>query len=254
MGMKGIITAVLLAGVLSLTGFGVLPAAAEPFFDLYTGKSFTLSGDITIRQPTLGNDVTVKDISFDDKSFESPLWYGLRAGYYFEEHPWLGMGIEFFHFKMIADTLDSRPVTGLRNGTRVDTTTRVDSVIQQFQITHGVNYLTFDALFRYPLLEDRERFRHGRIQLYAGLGVGPVITHAENTVDTIKNEEAYEVGGAGIQVFVGVRALLFKHFGLLLEYKFSHSDLEVSVARGTGEVEESTHHLIAGITIPLPSF
>lgn len=242
------------AVVFLLAAWVAPPAAAEPLLDLYTGKAFTLGSDIRIKQPTLGNDFSFRDVSFEDKSFETPPWYGLRVGYYFEKYPWLGAAIEFFHFKMIADTAESRRVTGTRSGAGVDTTTRVDSIIQQFQVTHGVNYLTLDALIRYPLLEEDERFRHGRAQLYAGLGVGPVVVHPENRVDNVKNDEGYEVGGAGIQAFVGARVLMFKHFGLFVEYKFSHSDLEVGLATGVGVVEENTHHLVGGVTISFPSF
>jgi hypothetical protein len=135
----------------------------------------------------------------------------------------------------------------------MDTTARVDSVVQQFQITHGVNYLTLDILFRYSLLPDGERFRHGRVQLYGGVGLGPVITHAENRIDQVKNDEAYEVAGAGVQAFIGARALLFKYFGVFAEYKFTHSRLEVGAAGGDGRVTENTHHLAWGVTIPLPS-
>lgn len=60
--------------------------------------------------------------------------------------------------------------------------------------------------------------------------------------------------GAGIQAFVGARTLLFKHFGLFAEYKFTHSHLEVEVTRGHGGLGENTHYLVGGITIPLSSF
>ena len=60
--------------------------------------------------------------------------------------------------------------------------------------------------------------------------------------------------GAGIQALVGARTLLFKHFGLFGEYKFTHSRLEVVVTRGHGGLGENTHHLVGGIMIPLPSF
>ena len=253
--VRGTVTGMMLPALFfSLVMWMVLPAAAEPFLDLYTGKSFTHSSDITIKQPTPRNDYTFKDVSFDDESFETPPWYGLRAGYYFESYPWLGTAIEFFHFRMFADTSENKRLVGTRGGTVVDTTARVNSIIQQFQITHGVNYLTLDALIRYPLLEEEERFRHGRAQLYAGLGVGPVIAHTENVVDTVRNDEGYEIRGGGIQTFVAARALLFKYFGLFAEYKFTHSGLEIGVAAGIGRVEENTHHLVGGVTIPLPFF
>jgi hypothetical protein len=59
---------------------------------------------------------------------------------------------------------------------------------------------------------------------------------------------------AGMQAFVGARTLSFKHFGLFTEYRFTHSRLEIEVTRGHGGLGENTHHLIWGITIPLPSF
>ena len=34
----------------------------------------------------------------------------------------------------------------------------MDAVVQQFQISHGVNYLMLDGLVRYPLLKDPEPF------------------------------------------------------------------------------------------------
>ncbi len=246
--MRGSTAAILLATVAYAS-----PAVAEPFFDLYTGKSFTANSDVRVTQDALGNDYVFHDVSFDDKSFSAPPWYGLRAGYFFETYPWLGVALEFFHFKMIADTAETKPLTGTRNGAPVDTTARMDSVVQQFQITHGVNYLALDGLVRYPFLEDPDEFPRGRVQLYGGVGVGPVIAHAENRIDDVRNDEGYEVAGAGLQLFVGVRALLTKYFGVFAEYKFTHSDLGVGVASGEGRVDENTHHLVGGITIHFPS-
>jgi hypothetical protein len=229
-------------------------ARAEPFFDLYTGKSISRDSDVHVNQPSLGNDFTVHDVAFTDKSFSDPPWYGLRAGYFFDTQPWLGIGLEYFHFKMIGDTADSKPITGTRGGGPIATATRVDSIVQQFQITHGVNYLVIDGFLRYPLLKDPERFPQGRVHLYGGIGLGPVIAHAENRVEGVRNDEGYEVAGAGFQFFVGVRALVWKYVGLFAEYKFTHANLNVGVARGDADVDENTHHLVGGITVRLPPY
>lgn len=240
-------------GILLMVSVWFSPrASAEPFFDLYTGKSFTRNGDVRIQQGAIGNDFTFRDVSFDDESFKTPPWYGLRAGYFFERYPWLGGAIELFHFKVLAETAESKPLQGTHNGAVVDTTARVDSIVQQFQISHGVNYLAFDVLVRHSLLQDPDRFPKGRVQLYGGVGVGPVIAHAENRIDNVRNDERYEVAGVGIQALVGVRALLFKYFGVFAEYKFTHSSLTVGVASGDAHLDENTHHLIGGITIPFP--
>jgi hypothetical protein len=60
--------------------------------------------------------------------------------------------------------------------------------------------------------------------------------------------------GAGVQAFVGARTLLFKHFGLVAEYKFTHSSLDVGIDSGWADISENTHHLVGGITIPPSSF
>lgn len=243
-----------LLSILSVVVSSAAPAAAEPFFDAFTGKSFTANSDVGIKQGGSGNDFVVHDVSFDDKSFSDPPYYGLRAGYFFESLPWLGVGLEFFHFKVFADTTETKAVTGTRQGAPIDTVTRVDSIVQQFDISHGVNYLLVDGLVRYPLVKDPEQFPGGRVHLYGGLGVGPVIAHAENRVDGVGNDQGYEVAGAGLQVFVGVRVLLTRYFGLFAEYKFTHSDLTVGVAGGEGSMTDNTHHLVGGITLRLPSF
>ncbi len=241
-------TTILLAGMVWM----VSPASAEFFVDAYTGRNFTNDADVKIKQSGLGNDFTVEELSFDDESFGDYPYYGMRFGYFFKKYPWFGTAIEFFHFKIVGEVDETKRITGTRGGAPINTKTRVNTVVQQFDITHGVNYVMFDALFRYSLFKDPERFPHGRLQLYGGFGVGPVITHAENEVEGIENDGEFELGGPGVQAFVGARTLLFKYFGVFAEYKFSHSDLEVDVPGGDAELDENSHHIVGGITIPLP--
>lgn len=240
--------------VVCLVISSVSPAGAEGFLDLYVGKSFTQPADVRVRQPSFQSDFTVEDVSFDDKSFDSPLYYGARAGYFFESLPWLGLAAEFFHFKMYGDTRDSRRVDGVVAGAPVRGEVPVRTHVQRFDISHGVNYMMVDALFRYTLLDDPQQSPPGRIQLYAGLGVGPVLTHAENRVAHVKGNAGYEIAGVGAQAFAGVRALVWRVIGVFAEYKVTHSSLNVGVASGRGRVDETSHHLIGGLTFHLPSF
>ena len=244
--VQGLIAMILLAAA--------SPAAAEPFLDLYTGKSSTLNSDIRIHQSSQGNDFTVQDASYSDDSFTTPPYYGIRAGYFFEQYPWLGLAIDFFHFKMIANTNETKRFTGTVGGASIDGQQPMHSIVESFEISHGVNYVTATALARYSLLEDPERFPKGRIQLYSGVGLGPIITHAENRVQNILYDDPYRVAGLGVQAFAGVRTLLFKHVGLFAEYRFTHSSLEVSVFSGRANVDENTHHIVGGITFTIPSF
>jgi hypothetical protein len=85
-----------------------------------------------------------------------------------------------------------------------------------------------------------------------GVGGGPVVVHAENRIDGVRNDEHYDLGGGGVQSFAGARVALWKHLGLFAEYKFTYSRLDVDVAGGRGRVDEATHHVVGGLTIRLP--
>jgi lipid A oxidase len=241
--------------VLSLV-FGLfVPRAAHPeiFVDAFTGKSFTQRSDLNVRQAALGSDFTVDDVGFDDKSFELPPYYGFRAGYYLESHPWLGFGLEFFHFKILADVHESRHLAGLHQGTVVDSVVPMDSVVQRFDVSHGVNYIMANGYLRHGFLAEQERFPHGRIQMYGGGGVGPVIGHPENQIDGVENKQEYELAGPGGQLFVGAKLLVCRFGGLFAEYKYTLSHLDVHVHRGTANLDERSHHVVFGLTTALPA-
>lgn len=234
---------------------GVWPSSAHAEFvlDLFTGTSDTSNADVEIKQPAAGNSFTVRELTLDDKSFEDPPYYGARVAYFLERLPWLGLGVEFFHFKVFAETEETRQITGTVGGAPINATAPVNSVVQRFNVSHGVNYLMFDVIARYGLFRDVETYPHGRLQVYVGGGVGPVITHAETRIQGVAAEPGYEVGGIGGQGFAGVRFMLFRYVGLFVEGKVTHSSLTVGVARG-GEAsfEETTLHIVGGITIAFP--
>jgi hypothetical protein len=66
--LRALLGVALLAAVAS-------PAGAEGFIDLYVGKSFTQPSDLKIRQPSLQSDFSFAGVSFEDRSFEAPLYY-----------------------------------------------------------------------------------------------------------------------------------------------------------------------------------
>lgn len=229
------------------------PLSAEPLIDLYFGQQFTDSSAIRFKQFSLRNDFTFHDVPLDSQSFVSPFYWGVRGTYYFERVPWLGVGVEYIHMKVFADTSDVRQLTGIRAGVPVDTGVPMNTVVQGFSISHGLNYVLFNGYLRHGFYKDPVRFPAGRVQPYGGIGAGPVIVHPENSVDHLDNGGGYDVGGAGGQVCLGVRFLLLQYFGVFAEYKFTFSSLEVDVAHGSAELDERSHHLIGGLTVSLPS-
>jgi hypothetical protein len=224
--------------------------AAEWFVEAYLGKSFTHDTDLKINQPANATGYTVHDLSFDDESFRSPFYYGTRAGHFFRRIPWLGVSFDFFHFKMMADTGESKHFTGMHNGAPINTVQPVDTLIQNFNISHGVNYLTLNAILRKGFFTDGERFPNGRLQAYVGVGPGLVIAHPENQVEGVGNHQQYELAGVGVHTFAGVKWLLFKYLGVFGEYKFTHSHLKVDLGVGDAKLGETSHHTVLGITVP----
>ena len=83
----------------------------------------------------------------------------------------------FFHFKIIGQTEETRRLTGVHGGAPIDANVPVDTVVQHFDVTHGVNYLMLNGHLRHSFFPDGEAYPHGRVQLYGGGGLGPVIGH-----------------------------------------------------------------------------
>lgn len=231
---------------------GIAPriSEAEWIFEGYLGNSSTQNNDLRISQPAIGSRFSVKNVSFDDESFTSPVYYGARLGYFFSSWPWLGASFDFFHFKMIVETDESKRFVGTRNGAPIDIVQPVDTVVQGFAISHGVNYLTLNAIVRKGFFAEPERFPQGRLQGYAGVGPGVIVAHPENRIEGLKNKQAYEFGGVGVHAFLGARWMFFKHLGLFAEYKFTHSDLDVNLKVGNAKVNETTHHAVFGFSVP----
>jgi hypothetical protein len=223
---------------------------AEWFADFYLGKSFTLDSDLKIDQST--SHYTVKDLSFDDESFHPPPFYGARAGHFFGFLPWLGVAFDYFHFKMLADTDDSKRFVGTHHHAPIDAVRPVKTIVQDFNISHGVNYFTLNAVVRQGFFPEPERFPHGQLQGYLGVGPALIVAHPENEVDGVSNHQRYQYGGIGVHAFAGVKWLIFKYLGVFTEYKLTHSRLKVDLADGHAKVGETTHHIVFGVTVPIP--
>ncbi|HEV8583637.1 MAG TPA: hypothetical protein VGT02_01590, partial [Methylomirabilota bacterium] len=82
------------AALVALAGLVVTaqPAAAEWFADVYAGASFTEKADVRV------NDRAVGIATYRDLDFDTGLAYGLRFGKYFDGAPFIGIGLDGFHF------------------------------------------------------------------------------------------------------------------------------------------------------------
>jgi lipid A oxidase len=225
---------------------GAASARAEWVVSAFTGSAMTENTDVKLRQP--GTDLTFHDASFEGRDFESPFYYGGRVSYFLErEQSSFGFGAEFFHAKAYLNSGDTVHVTGTRGGLSVDDQEPISNSIQQFNNSHGLNYLTADAMYRW-VFSNRDKSFIGRLQPYLGAGIGVVIPHVESDVGGLSFQE-YQVHGPGVVAFGGLNFDITKHFSIFAEYKFSYSDLDEPIPGGSISYTPLTHNLIGGFSI-----
>ncbi len=120
----------------------------------YLGAARTARSSLTITQPALGNSLTFADVQFQSRSFDPPLYYGLRGGYFFPRLPFLGVEAEFIHLKVFSNPQQRVQVRGVQQGTPINRERLLGEIVQQYSISHGVNLLLFNVAVRRGVLRD----------------------------------------------------------------------------------------------------
>ncbi len=236
--------ALLLCGVFAACG---ATARAEIDFSLFTGMAFTQNNDVRV-QKNDGTDLTFHDVSFKGRDFESPPYYGGRLLWFRDQYSHWGFGGEYFHAKLYANTSQNYLVTGDHAGVAVNNVQPMDRIVQTFSISHGLNLVLGDIVYRWLPGNPGKDFL-GRFQPYIGLGLGAAIPHVESRVDNSFHQN-YQLRGPGLEAFAGVRFHLIEHLALMFEYKFTYAALEnMSIPKGSIEMDPLTHHLVAGLSV-----
>ncbi len=223
---------------------------AETTFSLYGGSSWTLNSDIHVQQPAMGTDASFHNVNWDSKPFSAPPYYGARVNYFFERWPNWGLGLDFTHDKVYAQTNQVVQVSGTINGVAVNQSVPMNTYVQQFQITHGVNTIALDVTYRWTGNFASDTFPNGRLQPYFGGGPTYYIIHPENSINNMQNHEIYKESGFGYQVMGGVQYWVLRHVGLFVETKFNSGRAHVNTAEnGTATTDLDTFQLIGGISV-----
>ena len=212
----------------------------------YIGGALTRKSDLTLRQPSLGTNLRFSDISYRGESFQSPLYYGVRGGYTFLPH-WAAE-IEFMHLEVFANVNQSVPVSGTLNGVVISTRQPIDTMIQSFGISHGVNFLMGDIVFRQQLWRPPSRNALGRLILTLRFGAGATIPHAETIIESHADEH-YQIGSPAIQLGGGVELSIWRKLHWMGEYKYTRTNETVNVYSGNATTLLQSHHVVTGPVI-----
>lgn len=221
----------------------LLPAAplrAEWRLQSYLGGAKTMDASLHLEQPAASNDLELDPVVFSSKSFDPPLYYGIRVGYLLPQLPWLGFEAEFTHLKVIADTRRVAHATGRFGGQEVDRDTAVDEFLEEFAITHGMNFLFVNAVVHWPA------FAANRVHIVLRSGGGPTVPHAESSAGGRRLEQ-YELSGLGVQAAAGIEVALRGGLHGLVEYKLTRAHPTGTVIDGTADAIFWTHHGVFGL-------
>ncbi|MEM4408130.1 MAG: outer membrane beta-barrel protein [Candidatus Caldarchaeum sp.] len=205
----------------------------------YGGRSLTQPSEITLHLPGQKTRLRFEGVRYSDRSFEMPIYYGVKVNYFLPKNPSLVFGVEVLHNKVYAQAERDVRAFGVENGVPVDRNQRLSDTVQKFDVSHGVNYLTFNVTYR-PLSG-----RGGNFVPYLGLGLGVLLLHPENRVGGQAREQ-WEWDGFGWQVFLGGEYELGSGWSLFFEYKYTDSSVTVNVVDGWADTRLRTHHFAFG--------
>src|ERR1044072_7639558 len=84
-----------LAAALALAFVVPTAAAAQLTLTLRQGKAWVESSDLRLTRP--GTDVPLRDVSWRDESFRSPIYYGVGLTWWLTRHREWGLGLDLSH-------------------------------------------------------------------------------------------------------------------------------------------------------------
>jgi lipid A oxidase len=221
------------------------PLRAEWRLEAYLGKASTSNADLKVEQPSRQNNLLFHDVEYTDRSFQTPLYYGLRAGYFTAPYSNLGFEVEFIHAKLYSESRQEVYVSGVREGESIDSTIRLGEIVQDFSMSHGLNFLFFNLVGRLGLFRNRDN-QADKVGLYNRVGIGLLIPHTESVIGGERKEQ-YEFHGPAYQLAAGAEVEVLEKLLLLLEYKFTYVSVKnAKVPHGHAESDIRTKHLVFG--------
>jgi hypothetical protein len=221
----------------------LLPATARAqwYVGTFTGGNVTQASTVTIDQPAFNRLLDFQDVAFDARPLESPQYYGARLGRLVGTGRF-GVEVEFLHVKAIARTDHIVRVVGRDLGVPIDGNLRMDQWVQRHGMTHGLNFLFANVVWRVPIAATSSS-APAAIVLRAG--AGPVVPGVDSVVDHVSVQE-YQYAGLGGQLSAGVDIRLRGRLSATVEYKFTGTRPVLDINEGTGAVTALTHHVAAG--------
>ena len=219
-------------------------AAAQFYVSGYLGAAQTGNAPVRIEQPGSATDLTFTNVPFRGRSFDSPVYYGYRAGVFLRAR--LGLEAEFVHLKAYAQLDHPVQVQGTLFGTKISEQAPMRRYADQFEVSHGLNLLLANLVFRQPVMAGPRPERH-RLLLLLRAGAGPTIPRPEAIILGVPSGE-YQLGPAAFQAAGGAEYHLWRRFYLMGEYKYTYTRTRFDIAEGRAGFPIHSHHVVTGLS------
>lgn len=217
---KSLKIAVLAGGLAAISS----AAFAEATISVYGGANF--SPHSRVKTTGTGAPDTNNLVGWDGASFKMPPYYGVRATWWLDQMPEVGLAIDFTHAKVVASPLPAG--------------------FTKLEFTDGINFLTANALYRYDM--------GNGFTPYAGIGAGLTIPHVEVEGPAVNNTSTLEYQATGFagQAFIGVDYKLDDNWSVFGEAKSTIGMVDADL-NGGGKLSTRiiSNQIIVGVTYKL---
>ncbi len=192
----------------TLAGLVAAPALAEVELSFYGGyqtaphSTFEVTGDPFVPDTRIG-------AGWEGRSFENPIYYGVRATWWQSET--FGVGLDVNHTKVYADD-----------------ETLAETGFERLEFSDGLNIVTVNAYRRWPGM-------WGSLTPYVGGGIGISVPYVELT-DGASDTAGYQYGGPAVAWIAGASYAIDETWSVFGEYKGTYSINDVDLDTG-GSIE-----------------
>lgn len=216
-------------------------ASAQIYGSISAGANHTSPADVTVNVPAAGLGVTYDDVQFSARPFDSPQYYVWRLGRLIGKRQRFGLEFEFTHLKVIGQTAKTYAATGTINGAALPSgaTLPMNAEVEEYQMTHGLNFLIVNGVARFPLAGPR-------LALVTRAGIGSVLPHAESDVLGAALQR-YQFAGLGVNGSAGLALKLTHLLSLVADYKISAASPRITVVGGTGQMTAVSQQIAFGL-------
>jgi hypothetical protein len=233
----------------------------EVYFSWGYNKEWYTNSSVHVSQPSLGNDYTLQHVKahdhpgWDDGIFNKAIsipQYNYRLGFLLNEEKGWGFEINFDHTKYIISDQNVR-VKGRLNNHAVDSSVAFNEGNGFYYfLNNGANFLLFNITKRWHLVHTHDD--KVKVDLFAKLGVGPVIPHTQNQFFGKENKPGFQLGGWNTGAEGVVRATFFHVVFLEYSSKLDYARYSgVHVYEGKAHQAFGTYEMIVSLGVVIPT-